>query len=69
MNDDEADQMIRDLAHSTGRREMAIGLFLLVLGIAILAVGLSGGGIVLVPLGIIGAGIAQLVRGGGRLAS
>jgi len=69
VNDAEADAMVRELAHSTGRRQIAIGIFLIAAGIALLAVGLSLGSFVVVPVGILAAGVVELVRGAMRLST
>src|SRR5579863_6013592 len=62
-HDGEADAMVRALSHSTGRKEVMIGLVLIALGIPLLVVGLSVGMLAFLPIAMIAGGIFELVRG------
>lgn len=53
----------RALYHSMGRRHLFIGIFMVVLGIAVLSIGLSGSQIVLVPTGLLIGGLIEIVNG------
>ena len=53
----------RALYHSMGRRHLFIGLFMLVAGIAILSLGVSGSQIVVVPTGFLIGGLIEIVNG------
>lgn len=52
----------RALYHSMGRRHLFIGIFMLVVGIAILSIG-TGGSIMVVPTGLLIGGIVEIVNG------
>ncbi|HEY1555659.1 MAG TPA: hypothetical protein VGF94_12565 [Kofleriaceae bacterium] len=69
MNDGEADAMVRALSHSTGRKEVIIGVVLIAIGLPVLWVGLSVGMIALLPIAMIGGGIYEIVRGISRLST
>ena len=57
----------RELSRSTGRKEIITGFVLLTLGIAILSIGAGSGGLMLVPTGMLAAGVFELGRGFTRL--
>jgi hypothetical protein len=62
------DRLERELLHSIGRRQLIIGIVMLVLGIGTLVVGASAGGtIMLVPTGMLLGGIYEIIRGAGNL--
>ena len=59
----------RALMVSMGRRSLFIGLVMVAIGIAVLALGLSGGGtIVLIPVGLLAGGVFEIVRGATKLS-
>lgn len=55
--------LTRELARSTARKHMIAGGVMTASGIAILALGLSGGELVIIPVGVLVAGIVELARG------
>jgi hypothetical protein len=57
----------RQLSLSTARKEILIGAFLVVLGIAMLALGLSVGRIAFVAIAMLVGGVVEFGRGIGRL--
>jgi len=58
----------RELMVSMGRRSVLIGSIMLVIGIAILALGASGGGqIMVIPVGMLLGGLIELGRGATKL--
>ena len=68
----DATQLERDLARSTARRQVVVGIICLVLAVGLFAVSASGGSIVLVPTGLTAFAILELGRGiagFGRLAA
>jgi hypothetical protein len=58
----------RALMVSMGRRSLIIGVVMLAIGITVLALGLSGGTIVLVPIGLLAGGVIEIVRGAAKLS-
>ncbi len=59
----------RALMVSMGRRSLIIGLVMVAIGIAVLALGVSGGGtIVLIPTGFLVGGVIEIVRGAAKLS-
>jgi len=67
-DDKELTKLERQLRVSSGTREVIVGVFLLVLGGALLALGASVGIIAAMPIFVVGAGIYAIVRGVTRLA-
>jgi hypothetical protein len=55
------------LYHSMGRRHLFIGIFMLVVGIAVLSLGV-GGQIVVVPTGFLIGGLIEIVNGVTKLS-
>lgn len=59
----------RDLTVSMGRRSLFIGLVMVAIGITVLALGIAGGGsIIVVPIGFLAVGAIEIVRGATKLA-
>ena len=59
----------RALLRSIGRRQLTVGVFMLAIGIAVLALGASGGGsLMLVPTGLLLGGLVEIARGAGNLS-
>ncbi len=58
----------RELTRSTGRKQVGVGLVMLTFGIAILALGLSGGQLVIVPVGMLVGGLVELGLGATKLS-
>jgi hypothetical protein len=65
----ELDRSERALLHSIGRRQLIVGVLMLVVAIAILALGASAGGtVMLIPTGMLLGGVYELARGIANLA-
>jgi hypothetical protein len=58
----------RDLMRSMGRRNLLVGLVMVALGITVLALGVSGGSLVIVPTGLLLGGLVELARGATQLS-
>src|SRR3954471_1447026 len=59
----------RALLRSIGRRQVTVGIFMLVIGIAVLVLGASGGGsVMIIPAGMLVGGLVELARGAGNLS-
>jgi hypothetical protein len=58
----------RDLMRSMGLRNVLVGLFMLAIGITILALGASGGSVMVVPVGMLLGGLIELARGASQLS-
>lgn len=58
----------RDLRVSMGRRQVVIGLVMLTIGAVILGLGLSGGQLVMVPMGMLVGGMIELGLGVTKLS-
>ncbi len=64
----ELDRLERELLHSIGRRQLIVGILMVVLGIGVLALGASAGGtIMVVPAGMLLGGIYEIIRGATNL--
>jgi hypothetical protein len=57
----------RALMVSMGRRSVVIGCVMLAIGIGILAVGASGGSVMVIPVGMLVGGLVELGRGSMKL--
>ncbi len=59
----------RAFLRSIGRRQITTGVFMLAVGIAVLAIFSGAGGtVMLVPVGLLVGGVVELARGAGNLS-
>ncbi|MBA2538943.1 MAG: hypothetical protein H0V17_04855 [Deltaproteobacteria bacterium] len=58
----------RALMVSIGRRALIIGIVMVAIGVTVLALGISGGTILLIPTGLLIGGIFEIVRGVTKLS-
>lgn len=63
ISDKDVARLEGELARSTARKRIITGLIMLTFGITILALGLSRGGLVLIPTGMLLGGFVELGRG------
>ena len=59
----DADKLERALLRSIGKRQLLVGIVMLVIGTAVLALGLSGGQIVVIPVGLLVGGLVEIALG------